>query len=75
MLFESPVFTVFYKKKIKIIIIIIIIKNEKNKKNNQGCEVKLKQTNFATKLQFQWLQEQRCKIWFDKVVNTMEHVK
>ena len=37
--------------------------------------IKFKQTNFTTTLQFQWLQEQRLKNWFDEVVNSMEHVK
>ena len=63
---ENPVFTVFYQKLSATIIYINKI---------IACEVKMKQTNFAATLQFQWLQEKRFKNWFDKVVDTIEHVK
>ena len=70
-MFVNSVFTVFYRNNIKQ----KINKLKTSLKHNQGCKVKLKQTNFATTLSFQWLQKQRFKNWFDKVINTMEHVK
>ena len=63
---ENPVFTVFYQKLSATIIYINKI---------IACEVKMKQTNLAATLQFQCLQEKRFKNWFDKVVDTIEHVK
>ena len=61
----------FYKKLLAKRIYI----NKISLKRNQGCKAKLKQTNLATAFQFQRLQEQRFKNWFDKVVNTVEHEK